>query len=567
MITPKQNLKGSQPMTPLASFFHLQRPMAVAAMAILCLAPQLQSQESAELIVYGATSGGVTAAVEAARQKRSVILISPAKRLGGLTSGGLGWTDLGDQRIVGGLSREFYHRIWKHYTTPAAWKTNKREAFLKQGAQGAKAIDEKEQIMWLFEPSAAEKVFKEMIAEAGVKVIDARLDLKNGVTKEGARITSIRMEDGQVFKGRYFIDATYEGDLMARAGVTYTVGRESNSLYGETLNGIQTRRSRKNQLLEGIDPYRIKGDSSSGLLPGVDADAGGPDGTGDKKVQAYCFRMVLTNVAENRLPIQKPASYNELDFELLFRAIEQGQAAFFKTDQVPNGKTDSNNVHGVSCDFIGMNYDYPEADYATRERIVRAHEAWQRGLVWTLQNHPRVPEKLRKQHSVWGLPKDEFTENGNWSPQLYVREARRMVGETVETERSILDVALEKRSIGMGAYTLDSHNVQRHVSPSGHVRNEGDFQVRTPKPYRIDYGAIIPKAAECENLLVPVAMSASHVAYGSIRMEPVFMILGQSAATAAALALEGNLPVQKVDCQALRGGIARGRPGPRIAPV
>ena len=534
--------------------------LSLSAMATLVLAPQIQSAESADVIVYGATSGGVTAAVQAAQQKASVLLISPEKCLGGMTSGGLGWTDVGHPRVVGGLSRDFFHRVWKHYSAPEAWISDTREVFLKRPGQHiTRAIDEANQVMWVFEPSAAEKVFKAMLMDAGVKVIQARLDLKNGVTMEGARITSIRMEDGRVYKGRYFIDATYEGDLMAKAGVTYTVGREPNSLYNETLNGIQTARALKHRPPHWkIDPYRVKGDPSSGLLPGINPKPNAPDGTGDKMVQAYCYRMTLTNVRQNLVPIAKPDGYNELDYELLFRSIEAGETKFFKLDRMPNGKTDSNNTSEVSTDFIGMNYDYPEADHATREHIAKTHETWQRGLVWTLQNHPRVPEALRKQYSGWGLPKDEFTDNGNWSTQLYVREARRMVGETVETERTILDTKLQKRSVGMGIYMIDSHYVQRTQDADGYILNEGTIGVRLPKPYKIDYGAIIPKAAECENLLVSVAISASHVAYGSIRMEPVFMVLGHSAGAAAALALENNLPVQKVDYQTLRTVLLNG---------
>jgi hypothetical protein len=409
--------------------------------------------------------------------------------------------------------------------------------------------------MWVFEPSAAEKVFNAMIADAGVKVIHARLDLQNGVVKEGARITSIKMEDGRVFRGRYFIDATYEGDLMAKAGVSYTVGREPNSLYNETSNGIQVAHALKSKYRNPnwkVDPYRVKGDPSSGLLPGIHPDPGGPDGTGDKKVQTYCYRMTLTNVPQNRVAIEKPEGYDEQDYELLLRSVEAGQKKFFAESWMPNGKTDSNNSNEVSTDFIGMNYDYPEGDYATRERIAKAHENWHRGFLWTLQNHLRVPEALRKKYRVWGLPKDEYTDNGHWTTELYVREARRMVGEIVETERTLLDPKLPKLSIGMGTYTMDSHFVQRFVDADGYVFNEGNLGLNVPRPYKIDYGAILPKAAECENLLVPVALSAFHVAYGSIRMEPVFMVLGQSAGAAVSLALEGNVPVQKVGYQRLR---------------
>lgn len=511
---------------------------------------QLQSQP--DIVVYGGTSAGVAAAVQAARMKAKVVLVSPDEHLGGLSSGGLGFTDLGNPRIVGGISREFYHGIWQYYNDPAAWKFQKRGDFLKTGGQGVKAIDDQKQIMWLFEPSAAEKVFNQLVATAGVPVVRGRLDLTRGVVKEGSRITALRTEDGRVISGRYFIDATYEGDLMAKAGVSYTVGREPNSQYGETINGIQAARARGNNLPLGIDPYQIKGDPKSGLLPGVNPDTGGPDGAGDRKVQAYCYRMCLTDVPANRIPVQRPQGYDERQYELLFRAIEAGATKFFRVERMPNLKTDSNNGSGLSCDLIGGNYDYPEADYAGRERIAKAHEQWQRGLVWTLQNHARVPQALREKYGAWGLPKDEFVDNGNWATQLYVREARRMLGAFVETEKTLCDSKTVKRSIGMGAYAMDSHNVQRYVDAKGQVRNEGDVQIKPRRPYQIDYRAITPKVGECGNLLVPVCLSASHIAFGSIRMEPVFMILGQSSGAAACLALEADVPVQQLDYAKLR---------------
>jgi hypothetical protein len=408
-------------------------------------------------------------------------------------------------------------------------------------------MDAERQLMWTFEPSVAEKIFNDLVSETHVPVVHARLDLKNGVTKSGPRIQSLRTEDGRTFTAKAFIDATYEGDLMAKAGVSYTLGREANDAFGETINGIQAKRSTKNQLPKGIDPYKVKGDPKSGLLPGVNPDPGGPDGAGDKKIQAYCYRMCLTDVPDNRVMIEKPANYNEADYELLFRAIEVGQKdRFFKLDLMPNRKTDSNNDSGISTDFIGYNYAYPDADYATRDQINKAHESWQRGLVWTLQNHPRVPKAIRDKYAKWGLPKDEFVRNGHWATQLYIREARRMVGDFVQTEKNLRDDAAIDRSIGMGSYNMDSHNAQRYVDETGHVRNEGDVQIGVPRPYRIDYRAITPKQAECDNLLVPVCLSATHIAYGSIRMEPVFMILGQSAATAACLSVDLQTPVQGV---------------------
>jgi hypothetical protein len=528
------------------------RGIAIVVLITLFGALSACGQEKCDVLVYGGTSGGVTAAVEAARSGKSVILVDPGSRIGGLSSGGLGWTDLGNANVVGGLSKEFYHRIYEYYQQPGAWKFQTAESFRSAGGQGVRAMDVARQSMWVFEPHAAEKVFNDMLAEAKVKVVRGRLDVAHGVIMKGARIESFRTEDGRVFQATVFIDATYEGDLMARAGVKYTVGREANSLYGETINGIQAARAHGNQLPDGIDPFNIKGNPASGLLAGVNPNAGGPDGSGDSKIQAYCYRMCLTDVPANRVMVERPAGYDERQYELLFRAIEAGQKdRFFKLDLMPNRKTDSNNDSGISTDLIGMNYNYPDGDYAARDKIAKAQELWQRGLVWTLQHHPRVPESIRQRYAKWGLPKDEFTDTGNWTPQLYVRESRRMLGETIATERTLRDDAVIEHSIGMGAYNMDSHNAQRYVNASGHVRNEGDVQIGVPHPYRIDYGVITPKQEQCENLLVPVCLSASHIAYGSIRMEPVFMVLGQSAGAAAVLAIDDQVPVQKVSYEKL----------------
>lgn len=506
--------------------------------------------QEADVIVYGGTSAAVTAAVQVRKMGKSVILVSPDKHLGGLSSSGLGFTDLGNPKILGGLSREFYHRVWQAYQDPAAWKPGGR-IDPKKGQNGA-AIDNVNQLMVDFEPHVAEAIFDAWVKENQIPVIHARLDLKSGVVKEGGRITAIKTEDGKVFHGKVFIDATYEGDLMAKAGVSYTVGREAASQYGENLNGLQVARATKNQLPPGIDPYVRPGDPSSGLLPGVNPMPTDPDGTGDKKIQAYCYRLCLTDVPENRVTIAKPEGYRETDYEILFRAIAvKPKGSFCKFSRIPNGKTDSNNEGGISLDWIGGNYAYPDADYAEREKIAKAHEDWQRGLLWTLQNSARVPEEMRAAYAKWGLAADEFTDNGNWPYTLYIREARRMVGEVVATQSMLQKAEPVSRSIGLGAYTLDSHNVQRIVSAQGMVRNEGDVQVGC-KTYQLDYGVILPKHAECGNLLVPVCVSASHIAYGSIRMEPVFMILGQSAGAAACAAIDAKSAVQDVPYEGLQ---------------
>jgi hypothetical protein len=411
--------------------------------------------------------------------------------------------------------------------------------------------------MWIFEPHAAEKVFEDYVKEHQIPVLrDEWLDRTGGVKKDGARIVSITMLSGRTFTGRMFIDATYEGDLMAAAKVDYHVGREANAVYGEKHNGVQVgvlhHRHHFGVLKQAISPYVVPGDAASGLLPHVSAEPPGTFGSGDKRVQAYCFRMCLTDVEANRISITAPPGYDPKRYELLARVFQAGwKEAFDKFDPIPNHKTDTNNHGPFSFDNIGANHDYPEASYERRKAIITDHEHYQKGLLYFTATDPRVPETIRVKMARWGLPKDEYTDNGGWSHQIYVREARRMVGAYVMTENELTKVRPTPDSIGMGSYTIDSHNVQRHITPDGAVQNEGDIGVHI-KPYTIAYGSLVPKAGQADNLLVPVAVSASHIAYGSIRMEPVFMILGQSAATAAAMAMEAKVPVQQVPYAPLR---------------
>ncbi|MEX0613306.1 MAG: FAD-dependent oxidoreductase, partial [Pirellulales bacterium] len=395
-------------------------------------------------------------------------------------------------------------------------------------------------------------VYREMLAEAKiVPLMNERLDRKSGVHKEGPRIESIATESGRRFAARMFIDATYEGDLMAAAGVSYHVGREDNARYDETLNGVQPKLNVKNhRFTHPVDPYVKPGDPASGLLWGIQAKSLPPDGSGDECVQAYCYRLCTTDVAENRRPWPKPADYDESRYELLLRNFEAGDHRVpWHPTWMPNRKSDTNNNHAFSTDYIGGNYDYPDADDATRDRIIADHHSYQQGLLWTLANHRRVPPEVREEFQQLGLAKDEFVENDNWPTQLYVREARRLLGAYVMTEHHCRGSQVAEDPVGLGAYGMDSHNCQRYITPEGHVQNEGDVQVHGFQPYPISYRAIVPKAAECENLLVPVCVSSSHIAYGSIRMEPVFMILGQSAATAASLAIDQDIAVQDVDYQ------------------
>ena len=504
------------------------------------------TSQTYDIVVYGGTSSGIAAAVQAKRMGKTVIIVCPDKHLGGLTSGGLTWTDSGRKEAVGGISREFYQRMKNHYDKSDAWIYQKPDEYSRYRPD--------DDAMWVFEPHVAEQGFEELVTEYKIPVYrNEWLKRKNGVKKDGQRITSITMLDGKTYRGRIFIDATYEGDLMATAGVSYHVGRESNDVYGETLNGVQTRNAISHQFTKSVDPYVKTGDPDSGILPLIHSGSPGIEGSGDKRIQAYNFRMCLTKVTGNRIPFPKPDNYEPMQYELLARYLDKGwRAIFAKFDPAPNNKTDTNNHGAFSTDNIGMNYDYPEATYKRRREIIKEHEDYQKGLMWFLAYDPRVPMDVREKTSQWGLAKDEFKDNGHWPHQIYVRESRRMIGDFVTTELHLRRIKPTPKPIGMGSYNMDSHNVQRYVDENGHARNEGDIQINPGGPYPISYGAIVPKASECTNLLVPVCVSSSHIAYGSIRMEPVFMILGQSAATAAVIAIDNSIGVQNVDYSKLQ---------------
>jgi hypothetical protein len=518
---------------------------------------QGQPAAAYDIVVYGGNSAGVMAAVQAQRMGRSTVIVCPETHLGGLTSSGLGWTDTGNKAVIGGLAREFYHKLWQHYQRPEAWKWQSRESYGNKG-QGSSAIDGELRTMWIFEPHVAEQAFEAFVAEHNIPVFrDQWLDRSGGVTTEQGKIVSMRTLSGLTFNGRMFIDATYEGDLMAAAGVEYHVGRESTAQYGEQWNGIQTgvlhHRHHFGAVKEPISPYVIPGDPKSGLLPRISPDPPGEYGAADHRIQAYCYRMCLTDHAPNRIPFARPPQYDASQYELLLRVLQAGwRETFDKFDPIPNLKTDVNNHGPFSTDNIGYNYDYPEASYERRGEILKEHESYQRGLLYFLANDPRVPQDVQQAFAKWGLAADEFLDNDHWPHQIYVREARRMVGQYVMTENELLKKRPTPQSIGMGSYTMDSHNVQRYVKPDGFVQNEGDIGVSTQGPYEIAFGSILPKPDQCSNLLVPVCLSSSHIAFGSIRMEPVFMILGQSAATTAALALEEDITVQAVKYERLR---------------
>jgi hypothetical protein len=489
------------------------------------VAASLAQPRQVDICVYGGTSAGVIAAYTAKMNGKSVLLIEPGNHLGGLSTGGLGYTDIGNKYAVTGLARDFYRRIGSHYT--------KFE-------------------QWIFEPHVAEDIFKDYIATSKTEVLYQHRIVSATVDK-GA-ITTITLESSsgngaqQTIAAKIFIDCTYEGDLMAKAKVSYKVGREANKDFNETYNGVQLRD--KHQFIDGIDPYKVKGNPSSGLLWGITPEVVALNGTGDSKVQAYNFRICLTDDPGNMVAITKPDNYDSTRYELLVRMMEKEPKRPFnlimKPDMMPNRKTDINNNGPFSTDMIGMNYNYPEGSYDERKKIIKEHEDYIKGFLYFVATSKRLPSHLGTEMRKWGYPKDEYTDSNHWSPQAYIREARRMVGEYVMTQANCEGRATVDDGVGMAAYTMDSHNIQR-VVVNGMVKNEGDVQVGGFPPYPISYRSLIPKKTECTNLFVPVCLSATHIAYGSIRMEPVFMVLAQSSAVAAVMAIDKRTAVQDVN--------------------
>lgn len=476
--------------------------------------------EEYDICIYGGTSAGVIAAYSAKMMNKKVLLIEPQNRLGGLTSGGLGFTDIGNKQVVTGLSKDFYRRLGTHYGK------------LEQ---------------WIFEPKVADSIFNDYVKRADIDVLYKHRIIEANVIDGTIRDIILESSDGtkttKTIFAKMFIDCTYEGDLMAKAGVSYTIGREDNKLYNETYNGVQLMKG--HQFPDGIDPYKIPGDSTSGLLWGIAPTTLSPEGTGDKLVQAYNYRICLTNNPTNKIEITKPDNYDPAKYELLLRLFDAQPEKrklnhYFIWSRMPNKKTDINNRGGFSTDMIGMNHNYPEASYKEREKIIKTHKDYTQGLLYFYKTDPRVPKELKDEIQEWGYPKDEYTENHHWSPQLYIRESRRMIGDYVMTQAHCEGHEIVDDGIGMAAYTMDSHNCQRIVIKKDgkhFVKNEGNVEIGGGLPYPISYRSIIPKENECKNLLVPVCLSASHIAYGSIRMEPVFMVLAQSAAIAATEAI------------------------------
>ena len=523
-----------------------------------------RSNTDTDVLIYGATSGGITAAIQVARMGKRVVLIEPSQHIGGTTTGGLVWTDYGQEGVVGGLAGEFYNRVTEHYRSDTAWKVEDpfRERLLNDKLKYIKS----------FEPRIADSIFRVMLSEAGIEVITGqRLDLNSGVKKNDNVIRSVTFESGKTLSAKIFIDASYEGDLMALANVSYHVGRESADTYNESLAGVlaedSTVRQPKryfNKLdkhmmgadtrgYSRVDPY----DQEGNLLYGIQDVPLEAPGTGDDKVQAYNVRIVLTTDPENMIPITRPDDYDSTKYELLIRYVnahkfDHIRQVLWKIDPVPNQKTDINDGCPFSTDYIGANWDYPEADYTRREEILDAHHSFTKGLIYFIGHDPRMPLSIRSEMLRYGYPGDEYTDNNHWTPQVYIRETRRMIGEYIMTQKDIEKNTTKEHSIGMGSYALDSHHIQRVVTPEGELINEGNFTISINGPYEIPYESIIPIEKECANLLVPVCVSSSHVAFGSIRMEPVYMVLGQTAGTAASLALELDNNVHRVEYQDLR---------------
>ena len=518
--------------------------MKLSLFALLALTSASFALDS-DVVIYGGTPAGLAAGIVAAREGASVVVIEPTQWIGGMVTGGLSRSDVGKEQTIGGFPREFFTRA----------------VASKEGTQ-----------MWYAEPKVNMAAFQAMLKEAGVKVVTAQ-GLKS-ITKEGARITSLTTADGTTYTGKMFIDAGYEGDLMAAAKVSYIVGRESRAQHGEPLAGYHPMpiRPRTVEVMEsdcpsigGTGPSYIHGTPAS--ISGVDAD-GKPifgvypadkklqPGDADHRTQAYNFRICVTQRPDIFVPFPKPANYDPSRYELLLRLIKAFPGVrfgrLFHIGTTSHGKYDLNAQGLFSTDYPGANFDYPDGDAATRARIWQDHIDFTQGMFWFLGHDERVPQSLREQALSWGLCEDEFADNNHWPYALYVREGRRMIGEYIMVQKDLQTDIFKEDGIGMGSFLIDCHIVQRILAEDGTVRDEGSFQDTPALPYQIPYRSLTPKRAECENLLVPVCLSASHIAYCSLRMEPVYMALGHASGLAAVQAMRASQSVQGIDVKALR---------------
>ncbi|KAF2093265.1 hypothetical protein NA57DRAFT_61778 [Rhizodiscina lignyota] len=552
---PYPSASASPEARPWAKPWPHPNPLAAAA------APSQSNTFQYDVIIYGGTPAAISAAVQVKRMGKTVAIVNPDEHLGGLTSSGLGWTDSKNGNAIGGIAREFYSAVYKHYLSDSAWIQMPRQEYvdMKVSAQPGPAVDGDKEIQWTFEPKVAESIFKSWINDNNIPVYNEHLDRSSGsVSKSGTTIKGFKTLSGKTFNGNMFIDAGYEGDLMDAAGISFSVGRDSASVYGESAGG---QRVAVNDGYEGVDPYKTKGNSKSGLLLGIQDTLSSPLPQGftgsadDLRIQSFNYRLCLTHDPGNKIVVTKPAGYHDSNYELLLRLIEAGHNASFTADPMPNRKTDSNSEGKVSFDLVGGNFNeathetYPTASYDERKAMIDAHKKYQQGILWTLQNHPRIPAEQRKKNAEWGYAKDEFTSNNNWPYSIYVRESRRMNGMHVLTQQDVQNRAgyIGDAVAGLGSYNLDSHVVRRVVM-GDQIYDEGWFYIREGStPFPIPYQAILPQADEATNLLNPVTLSATHVGFSAVRMEPTFMVLGQSAGTAAVLAIQQGCTVQDVD--------------------
>ena len=506
-----------------------------------CLYPATApSASSFDLVVYGATASGAMTALAAAREGLHVVLLEPGNHVGGMLTGGLSATDVGNRNVIGGYPLEFFQRVGRYYNVQQFDQT----------------------VSWRFEPHIGEEILRSMLKESGVDIrFHEQLRENNGVAKIGNRLVSITTEDGVIWRGKVFADATYEGDLMAAAGVSYTWGREGVSQYGESLAGVRAE-TPGHQFEFKLSAYGPDGK----LLPEISAHPSASAGSADREVQSYNFRLVLTRDEHNRVPYPKPPNYDPHKYQLLANYIHgftqhYGRVPRFNelTIQVgiPNGKADFNNNGPFSTDYIGKDWTFPTASYAERKVIWQDHVNYTKGLFYFLAHDPEVPTQLRQEVNEWGLAKDEFTDTDHWPSQLYIRESRRMIGEYIMTQKDLQTERTKSDAIGMGSYTIDSHNFERVAMPEGNVQNEGNTEIPI-QPYQIPYRILLPKREQAINLFVPVCLSASHIGYSSLRMEPQYMILGQAAGVAASIAVRKNVAVQNVDIKALQDELRKG---------